>query len=474
MSTSVSSLFSSGEIKAIVSQLEARLQAPITVEQSEIKTDQAQISAIGQVQGALTSLNGALSKLADPASLDAMQATVTGSAATASAAASAPSGAYDLTNIKLAKAQEVYSSTYASASAQVGSGSGALTFKFTGGSSAKINIPSSADTVQGIAKAINAAGAGVTATVIQTSTGVHLGLQSTTSGATNAFSVSGSGAVSSLSYSASGSGSTLTLAQAARDASFDLNGEPITEPSNGSIKLLQGLTINLTSSGSAAVSVAKSSQSLSSALSTLTTQFNNAVSLIAKQTQYKAAKSSASGGSASAKPQIGPLLGNVQVEQLQQSLLSGISSAAASGLSANAIGLTVSSGGQVSFDSATFGSEYAKNPAAVNTLVQGMVKAIQGVVSGAVGSAGTTPSAGTAATPATINSGFLQSASTSLQASVTSINQEIVQQQKIELSQVSLLEQQFVAAETSTGSANTTLAYIGALLNSSSGTGSKG
>ena len=66
MSTSVSSLFSSGEIKAIVAQLEARLQAPMTVEQNEIKTDQAQISAIGQVQGALTSLNGALSALADP------------------------------------------------------------------------------------------------------------------------------------------------------------------------------------------------------------------------------------------------------------------------------------------------------------------------------------------------------------------------------------------------------------------------
>lgn len=471
MSTSVSSLFSSAEIKAIVGQLEARMQAPMTVEQSEVKTDQAQISAIGQVQGALTSLNGALSKLTDPASLNAMKATVTGSAATASAAASAPSGSYDLTNIKLAKAQEVYSSTYASASAAVGSGSGALTFKFSGGSSAKINIPSSADTVQGIAKAINAAGAGVTATVIQTSTGVHLGLQSSTSGAANAFSVSGSGAVASLNYSASGSGSTLTLAQAARDASFNLNGEPLTEPSNGSIKLLQGLTVNLTSSGSAAVSVAKSSQSLSSALSTLTTQFNNAVSLIAKETQYKAAKSSASAsGSASAKPQIGPLLGNVQVEQLQQSLLSGVSSAAASGLSANAIGLTISSGGQVSFDSSKFGSAYSKSPAAVNTLVQNMVKVMQGVVSGAVGSAGTTPSSATGTTPVTTTSGFLQSASTSLQASVTSINQEIIQQQKIEASQVALLEQQFVAAETSTGSASTTLAYIGSLLNSSSGT----
>ena len=365
-----------------------------------------------------------------------MKATVTGSAATASAAASAPSGSYDLTNIKLAKAQEVYSGTYASASATLGSGSGsgALTFKFAGGSSATVNISSSADTVQGIAKAINAADAGVTATVIQTSTGVHLGLQSSTSGASNAFSVSGSGAVASLSYSASGSGSTLTLAQAARDASFDLNGDPITETSNGGIKLLQGLTVNLAASGSAAVSVVKSSQSLSSALSTLTTKFNNAVSLIAKETQYKAAKSSAAAsGSASAKPQIGPLLGDVQVEQLQQSLLSGISSAAASGLKRKCDWHHNQQRRPGLVRHTKFGSAYVKNPAAVNTLVQGMVKVIQGVVGGAVGSAGTTSSSsGASATPATINSGFLQSASTSLQASVTSITQEIVQQQKNE------------------------------------------
>lgn len=474
MSTSVSSLFSSGEIKAIVGQLEARLQAPMTVEQAEMKIDQAQISAIGQVQGALTSLNGALSAIADPTSLNAMTATVTGTAATANAAASAPSGSYNLTNIKLAKSQEIYSSTYASASAKLGSGSGALTFKLGGGSSATVKIPSSADTVQGVAKAINAADTGVTATVIQTSTGVHLGLQSSTAGAANSFSVSGSGNVAGLSYSASGSGSTLTLAQAAQDASFNLNGEPVTEPANGSIKLLQGLTINLTSSGSAAVSVTKSSQGLSSALSTLTTQFNNAVSLIAKQTEYKAGKTSASAtSSASAKPQIGPLLGNVQVEQLQQALLSGVSSAVGSGLSANAIGLTVSSGGQVAFNSTTFGSAYVKNPAAVDKLVQSMVKVIQGVVSGAVGSAGTTPADGAATTPATTTSGFLQSASTSLQATVTSLGKEIAQQQTIESEQVSLLEEQFVAAQTSTASASTTLAYIGALLNSS-GTGSKG
>jgi flagellar hook-associated protein 2 len=266
------------------------------------------------------------------------------------------------------------------------------------------------------------------------------------------------------------------LAQAARDASFDLNGEPITEPTNGSIKLLEGLTVNLVSSGSAAVTVAKSSQSLSSALSTLTTQFNNAVSLIAKQTEFKAAAKSSSSAtsSASAKPQIGALLGNVQVEQLQQSLLSGISSAAGSGLSANAIGLTISSGGQLSFSSTVFGGAYAKNPAAVDNLVKGMVKVMQRVVGGAVGSAGTTPSGGNATTSTTTNSGFLQSASTSLKAAVTSLDQEISQQQQIESSQVLLLEQQFSAAEAATGSASTTLAYIGSLLSTSNSTTSGG
>lgn len=473
MSTSISSLFSSGEIKSIVTQLESRLQAPIAVEQSQIKTDQAQISALGKVQGALTSLNGALSAIADPSSINPMKATVSGSAATASAAASAPVGSYSLTNIKLAKNQEVYSGSYASPSATVGSGGpGAITFKFKNGSSATIAVPSSATTVQGVEKAINAAGKGVTAALVYTAKGVELSLQSTSPGSGDAFSVSGSGGVASLQYSSAGSsGSTFTLAQAARNASFNLNGQPITETGNSNLKVLSGLTVNLSASGSANVTVAQSGQSLSSALSSFATQFNSAIGVIAKETAYKAGKSSASASGSATQAQVGPLLGDVQVSQLQQALLSGISSAAGSSLSANALGFTISSGGQLSFDSSTFNTAYASNPTGVDNLVQSIAKAVQNVVSGAIGSTGTTSSGSATSTSQASTTGFLQSATSDFQSTVKSLNQEIAQQQTLAAAQVSLLEQQFVSAEAATNGANSTLAYIGAVLGSSKGSG---
>jgi len=468
MSATISSLFSSAEVKTIISQLESRLQAPISVEQAQTKMDQVQISAIGKIQGALTSLNGALSAIANPGSINPMVANVVGTAVTATAAASAPAGSYALTNIKLAKTQSLYSSIYASASAKVGSGSGAMTIKFSNGSSATIAIPSADNTVNGVVAAIDAANKGVTASIINTASGVELSLQSSTPGAQNAFSVSGTGSVSGLSYTSSGTGSTLTLAQAARNASLDLNGQAITETSNSNIQLLKGLTVGLTASGSATVAISQTGGGLSSALSTFATQLNSAISVVAKQTAYTAGKSSSSAnGSGSSKAQAGPLLGDVQIQQLRQSLLSGISSAAGSGLSANALGFTISSGGQVSFDSSTFSTAYAANPSAVDKLVQSIAKTVGSVVSGAVGAAGATPAASGSSTPTVPATGFIQSASADLQATIKSLDQGIAQQQQIAAAQVGLLEQQFAAAEAATSGANSTLAYIGAVLGTS-------
>src|SRR5579875_1364384 len=114
MSNSISSLFSSSEINLVVSQLESRLDAPITVEQNEVKTDQAQISALGSIQGALSSLSSALSGISDPSAINAKQASVSNGNATASAAASAASGSFSLSNIVLAKPQKLLSTLFSS------------------------------------------------------------------------------------------------------------------------------------------------------------------------------------------------------------------------------------------------------------------------------------------------------------------------------------------------------------------------
>ncbi len=473
MTNSVSSLFSSAEVTAIVSQLQARIQAPMKLEQSQIKADNAQISALGSVRGALSSLNGALSGLANPASLSTMKATTSASAvATASAKASAASGSYTLSGIKLAHSQEVYSGSYASGSAAVGSGSGALTFKFGSGASATVNVASSADTVNGVAQAINAAGKGVQASVINTASGAKLVLKSSTTGSAQSFSVSGTGALAGLSYGSSGA--TMTLGQAARNASFTLNGVPVTETSNSGVSLVSGLTLNLVSSGSATVSVNSSSTGLSSALSAFANKLNSAVSQIAKQTAFVPPKSSASASSKSA--QTGPLLGNVQVQQLKQDLLSAVSSATSSGMTANALGFTISSSGKLSFSSTTFASAYAANPTGADALIKTLETKVGGIVTGAVGTAGA--ASASAAAPSTGSgsgtaaSGFVGAAATDLKTSVASLKSQIAMQTLIGNQQIANLESQFTNAINNTSGASATLSYLSIL--SGSGSTTKG
>jgi len=469
MSSPVSSLFSSAEVTSVVKQLESRIQAPIQLEKSQIKTDNAQISALGAVRGALSTLNGALSGLSNPASLATMAATTSASAvATASAKASAASGSYTLSNIQLARTQEIYSGSYASASAAIGSGSGTLTFHLGSGSSASISIPSSADTVSGVAGAINAANKGVSAAVVNTASGVKLVLQSAKSGSANSFTLSGTGAMAGLSYgSGSGSG-TMTLGQAARNASFTVNGVPISESSNKGISLVAGLTVNLQSSGSATIAVNSSNSSLSSALSSFTNKLNSAVSAIAKQTAYVPPKSSAS-ASSSSSAKSGPLLGNVQVQQLGQSLLSAISSAAGSGVSANALGFSISSSGKLSFSSATFDTAYAANPTAADNLIKSIESNVSNIVTGAIGTAGSATSFGSGS--GTAASGFVGAAATDLKASVASLKNEIHMQTQIGNEQISNLRNEFSNAISQSNGTSTTLSYLSILNGSGSSHG---
>lgn len=466
--SSVSSLFSSAEISSIVGQLQKRIQAPITLEQNQIKADNTQISALGAVQGALSSLNGALSGLANPASLAKMEATTSASSVvTASASASAASGTYDLTNVQLAHKQEIYSGSYTSGSAAIGTGSGKLSFQFASGASAQITIPSSADTVNGVADAINAAGKGITASVVSTASGVKLVLEGKSTGSAQSFTMTGSGAAAGLSYNGSGGG-TMSLGQAARNASFTLNGVPVSETANSGFALVKGLTVNLVASGSASITTQPSTSGLSGALSSFTNKLNNAVGVIAKETAY-AAKSSASSKAASSKSsgsakKNGPLLGNVQVQQLKQDLLSAISSAAGSGLSANALGFSISSGGTLSFDQATFSSVYGTDPTAADNLIKTIETKVDNIVNGAIGTGGS--AAGSSS--GTVASGFVGAAQADLKSSVSSLKNEIASQAEIGNEQISNLESQFSHAISATSGTSTTLAYLSILMGSSS------
>jgi flagellar hook-associated protein 2 len=148
-----------------------------------------------------------------------------------------------------------------------------------------------------IATAINASGAGVTATVIQDVSGYRLALTSIATGAGNGFRVSvqdtdgsnlDTAGLSQLAYDPSkpvGAGQNLTLAQAAQDAVYTVNQHIASSASDTVTNALAGITLTLSQPSPkifyrvqpATVSVGQSAASLTANAKSLINTFNTLV-----------------------------------------------------------------------------------------------------------------------------------------------------------------------------------------------------
>ena len=160
---------------------------------------------------------------------DAISATSSGAPA---------AGTYSITVSSLAQAISMASSNFADTiSAAIGIGT--LTITTGTNSPVTVTINSSNNTLSGVRDAINSAGAGVTATIINdgSSAPYRLLITANDTGTANSFSVA-----DSLS---GGQALGITQIQAATDAQFVINGASITKSSNSISDVIDGVTINL-------------------------------------------------------------------------------------------------------------------------------------------------------------------------------------------------------------------------------------
>ncbi|MBU6448639.1 MAG: flagellar filament capping protein FliD [Rhodospirillales bacterium] len=459
MST-VSSL-SSSAVNAQIATVTKRLEAPINNLQNQIASDKAIISAWGSISGAVSSLSDSLANIKNLSTINSRSVTSSNTAtATATVNATAATGTYNLTSISLAKGQELYSGLISSAGSTLSGGAGTLAVTLTSGKSETISLGSGSMTLNKIAAAINKQAGGVDASIIGTSAGARLVLNSSSTGASAAFSVSGTGALAQFAYSTATPGSEV-LAQTAANASLSLNGVPITSTTNSLGSAVAGVTISLVSSGNAALSVSSSPAGLSSNLSSVATSLNAAISAIASGTKFASAKSSSAAAS-SASAKTGPLLGNFSATNLKNQLMSAVSALESSGLSANAIGLSITSTGGVSFNSTAFSSAYAKSPASVGSLVSKLYTSLSAIASSAIGTSGTAATSGTSIT------GFISAQTTSLNDSVNSIDQQITLLTQQSSATLKNLANQYTTAENKSSSASITQAYLSIFLGNSS------
>ncbi len=434
--------------------------------QTQVTSDKATISAWGSISGAMSTLAKSLAGIKSVATINSRSANSTStSVATATTTNTAATGTYNLTGVTLAKTQEIYSSLLGSGAAALTGGAGSLNFTLKNGKTEKVSVGSGSLTLNGVAAAINKVAGGVQASVIGTAAGARLVLQSSATGSSQAFSVAGTGALSQFSYSSATPG-TETLAQTASDAKLSLNGVPVTSKTNSLSSAVSGLNIALVGSGNTTVTVSSAPTTLSGAVSSVASSLNAALSAIAKQTKYVPPSSAGAASATAAKS--GPLLGNFTATNLSSQLLNTVSGAAASGLSANAIGLTVSSAGAVSFNSTSFSSAYAKNPTAVQTLISQIYKTLNTITTGAIGGSGSASTNTTSPTGTTTKStGDIGSQTSALQATITNIDSQITQTTKNNNTQLQLLVQEYTSVINTSNSASITQAYLSVFTNTS-------
>lgn len=382
MATLTSAGVGSGlNVEGIVSQLIAAERQPADNRLNALdSTTKAQISAFGSITSAMSSLSAALDKLKADGGMPGRKATVGADAGfTAAASSKAVVGSYSVTVEALATAHKLQSAAVPGTT-QVGSGT--LTFQVGGGTAFNVEIESGKGTLANIRDAINkqAAGKGVTATIVHGDDGDVLTLTSDKTGSAGTLTITASSGLSVLATS----GGTLTQVAAAQDAVVTVDGITRTSSSNHLTDLIDGVTLDLTKAKPGvgfSLDVGADPASLKDTLQGFITAYNAALTTMRKQ--------SAAGGEGAAA---GALSGDATPRAIMASMRNAVSTSYAEFA---ALGLKTAVDGTLSLDGSKFDSAIATNPGAVKSLLGDDAefgKNMRGLLQNYIGSDGLLPS----------------------------------------------------------------------------------
>lgn len=299
----------------------------------------ASISAVGQVRSDLETFSASLDQVIAGGTLSAPLSLTDAKVLDAATVKGSAGLGIDTTVTvnRLAQAQNAQSARYVNRTDNLGTGSFTLTVN---GVAKNIPVTAGNDTLDGIASAINDAGTGVTARVVNDGTGYRIVMRGATGAAGN-FSLSSSDP--GLTDLASGTTNT----QTAQDAEVVVDGVTYTRPTNKLEDVVYGVVLNIKDVGSTRLTAQSNKDTYSLALQDFVAAYNTLkTDLTAALTATK---------------------GDAGLRSLSSQLASLVSQTVSTGLygSLGSIGLQTLKDGTLQFNSATFEAAYAANPEAV-------------------------------------------------------------------------------------------------------------
>ncbi|MEJ7138714.1 flagellar filament capping protein FliD [Amphibiibacter pelophylacis] len=355
------------DVSSMISQLRAvDLQALKPLQTTASKLN-AQLSSVGLMKSYVTNIRDAAQALSKPelwanttsTSSDEKTLKVTSSSG-------AVPGNFSVSVEQLAKPQTAQSALIAKDQTF---SVGEITIKSGSKSPVTLNLGSDSASLESVARKINDAKAGVTATVISGEQGKTLVYQSADGGASNTFSVditdnsASKAAVANISFNMSFGASQAAMAETAKgqDAKATINGVAVTSSSNTFKSVMQNVDITVSALTEAnkpvQVSVANSSDELMKAMDNFVKVYNDYSKFVKDQTKYDAATKKG-----------GALQGDSATIGLQRQMrqaLTGGTTIDGSLQLASSFGLSVGSDGVLSLDKSKFTKALQDNPAAL-------------------------------------------------------------------------------------------------------------
>lgn len=460
------------DVNGIVDKLVAIEQAPVALLTKAKTTLQAKLSSFGLLKSYTTNVHDAVARLADPTLWQQTTALTTDpSSVSATSTASARSGTYSVQVSQLAQAQSLASGVYASSTASVGTG----TLKIELGSygtgnaftaqtpphSIDIVIGAGEDSLESVRAKINAANAGVTASIVKDASGARLAIQSTATGVANAIRISATAdtalpllptdppSLASLAYDPGApAASKLIQTVEPKNAQATINGLAVTSTTNTFTDAIEGVSLNVAkvTTSAAQIQVGPSNDTFKKAINDFVKAYNDINTYLSAQTKYDPDTKTAA-----------TLQGDGTTLSLQRQLRSAItlpSGASSTFQTLSDLGISVQTGGGLLIDDAKLTAALG-NPSEV-------AKAFSNPGSGANGD----PSAGlavrlTALTTALTNTdGAVTTRTAALQASIKRNDDDVAAlQTRIAATKARLL-QQYGGLDTKISQLNSLNTYI--------------
>lgn len=362
----------------VTSLVEAQFAAKKAQLTAKYETLTAQISGVSTLKNMISDFADALAGLVKGGTLQSQPASSNPSVLTASALTGAKLAGFTAAVgvSQLASAQTAVSAAaFPTASTIVGTGTltltlgtadfapdGAMTgFAPGSGGAIEIDIPEGKGSLSGIAAAINAKKAGVTATVVTNADGTaYLSLKGAT-GAAQAFTLEASSTSGDLSKVAVGPGATaMAVTSQARNAKLTVDGVAVERPSNEISDLIPGVKLSLSGVSGTAVNLTATTPTgaLTNAVNDFVDTYNGVFAAIKEQTD----------------PITGPLRSDPGAKDLLRNLQSLASrvlrpnAAAGEPSSLAGIGVRTNRDGTLAVDSDALGRAILANPAAIEEM----------------------------------------------------------------------------------------------------------